>query len=93
MRGRDRWPAFTISLRSALLGIALVAILLSAEVTRRRWSYFQQMARHHGSMEQFCTDAAGTYRTPEFWDPHTADSAAREAARHARLRHEYETRW
>lgn len=92
MRRTDKWLAISVSLRSALLCVAVVAILLISEVARRRWSYFRQAANYHDSMEQFCKEAAGTYRTPEFWDPHTADSAAREAAKHARLRHEYETK-
>jgi hypothetical protein len=93
MKEASRWPTTSVTLRSALLGVAAVAMLLGAEATRRRWSYFRQKANHHRSMEQFCKDAAGTYRTPEFWDPYTADSAAREAARHGRLRRHYETGW
>ncbi|RUL83572.1 hypothetical protein [Tautonia sociabilis] len=36
---------------------------------------------------------ANRRRCPEYWDPATAESAAREAGRHARLRRSYERRW
>lgn len=86
-----RLPRFR--LRTLLIAVALVAVLLDAERIRRRWASYRERARYHASYEQFCRDSAGTFRCPEHWDPATAESAAREAEKHARLRRFYEGRW
>lgn len=82
-----------LHVRTLLGFVALVALALGAERTRRRWEYFRKEAASHAASEQFCRDSAATFRCTEFWDPIAAESAAREAERHARLRRSYAERW
>ena len=82
-----------LRLRTLLALVAVSALAMGGERLRRRWAYFREQRMIHLAAEQFCRDSAGTFRCPEYWDPIAAESAAREAERHARLRRSFEGRW
>lgn len=93
MRRLTRIRLRRIRLGDAYLGVAAVGVLLGAGVTLRRWHRYSELAAQHASQERFCLECADTYRTPDYWNPEYAASAAVEAARQAELRRFYESKW
>jgi hypothetical protein len=57
---RPRRPLLQFRLRTLLILVALVALVLAGESTRRRWKSFQQQAEFHGSLAQNIREMAAS---------------------------------
>jgi hypothetical protein len=53
-------PRVRFTLRRMMMAIALVALLLGVEATRRRWASFQMLAKELGQQEAQCRSLANT---------------------------------
>jgi hypothetical protein len=95
-----------VRLRSLMILVAVVALALGAENTRRRWRSFRERAAYHAQEEQMSLQVADFQRIMilEFMQSTgneaelrpTYDRQARllaEAAEHVRKKQEYLSRW
>src|ERR1700722_1084955 len=94
-------PGLRFTMRRMMLAVAIVALLLGVEATRRRWASFRAMAKELGLQETQCRSMANSMQLASDRGPASereeskgkADEYKRLADELSRGRREMEQKW